>query len=180
MVIVVEIEDRCSGKPFLGGWKNVVTGTEYHDACTQTCLRDMVAYTSGEKKRKDEAAALPPGSCFTRRASNVITKTRDRCVGTDSSVLMLLLASYRSKYTSVASERATQTSRLPDLRDKFVIPFSPAHPQITRSPTNYHNKTFLITKISKPHTTDGKINEEAASDYSRYLIHFSNKNKKFF
>lgn len=42
MVVVVEIEDRAeSKKPFLGGWRNVATSQEYHNARTQTDPRDM-------------------------------------------------------------------------------------------------------------------------------------------
>ncbi|XP_016840280.1 uncharacterized protein LOC100677955 isoform X1 [Nasonia vitripennis] len=36
MVLVVEIEDRTSPKPFLGGWRDVARDLEYHDACSQT------------------------------------------------------------------------------------------------------------------------------------------------
>ncbi|XP_063981530.1 IQ and ubiquitin-like domain-containing protein [Diachasmimorpha longicaudata] len=36
MITVMEIEDRTEDKEFLGGWKNVVTGKEYHDSATQT------------------------------------------------------------------------------------------------------------------------------------------------
>ena len=42
MVVIVEIEDRVeSKKPFLGGWKNVGSSQEYHNARTQTDLRDV-------------------------------------------------------------------------------------------------------------------------------------------
>ncbi|XP_024947092.1 IQ and ubiquitin-like domain-containing protein isoform X1 [Cephus cinctus] len=36
MVIVIEIEDQSTKKAFLGGWRNILTRTEYHNACTQT------------------------------------------------------------------------------------------------------------------------------------------------
>lgn len=42
MVTVVEIEDRTEDKEFLGGWKNIVTGKEYHDGATQTSSWDHV------------------------------------------------------------------------------------------------------------------------------------------
>ncbi|XP_046629080.1 IQ and ubiquitin-like domain-containing protein [Neodiprion virginianus] len=40
MVIVVEIVDNSTKKPFLGGWKDVRTQREYHNATTQTRPRD--------------------------------------------------------------------------------------------------------------------------------------------
>ncbi|XP_011494391.1 PREDICTED: uncharacterized protein LOC105359475 [Ceratosolen solmsi marchali] len=36
MVFVVEIEDRTSPKPFLGGWRDTKCNIEYHDAASQT------------------------------------------------------------------------------------------------------------------------------------------------
>lgn len=40
MVLVVEIVDRSVRKPFLGGWRDRRTHTEYHNAATQTRPRD--------------------------------------------------------------------------------------------------------------------------------------------
>ncbi|KAK2582165.1 hypothetical protein KPH14_004523 [Odynerus spinipes] len=45
MVFVVEIVDDCSNeKPFLGGWRNTVTGTVYYNACTQTSADEKENY----------------------------------------------------------------------------------------------------------------------------------------
>ncbi|XP_043279290.1 IQ and ubiquitin-like domain-containing protein [Venturia canescens] len=109
MVFVVEIEDRCFAKPFLGGWKNVVTGREYHDARTQTCPRGSLVYPRGKKKHEDEAApaaARSPASCAAARpAANVITETRDRCVGTDTSL------AYRARVEFGALARLSRETR---------------------------------------------------------------------
>lgn len=36
MAAVLELQDCPCAKPFLGGWRNTVTGLIYHNACTQT------------------------------------------------------------------------------------------------------------------------------------------------
>lgn len=36
MVLITEIEDRKIAKPFLGGWRNKITGIEYFNAVSQT------------------------------------------------------------------------------------------------------------------------------------------------
>lgn len=37
MALVADLQDRAPRtKPFLGGWRNSVTGLIYHNACTQT------------------------------------------------------------------------------------------------------------------------------------------------
>ena len=62
MVFVVEIEDRTSPKPFLGGWRDVDTNVEYYDAVTQTPLkpwpRNLVSrpvQTSAQPERRSRS-----------------------------------------------------------------------------------------------------------------------------
>lgn len=84
MVLSVEIIDRSSPKPFLGGWRDVARDVEYHDAVSQTplwivehltkpkkprvsvpvqtsanCTRSVVAY--GRVDRATQAGACFPG-----------------------------------------------------------------------------------------------------------------------
>lgn len=155
MVIVVEIEDRCAEKPFLGGWRNVVTGMEYHDALTQTCPGDRVYRGSKED---------PPSGAVgvARRTANVITQTvGDATAESFGSVLVL---SSCSKYTSVPSERATQTSRLPDLRDKLVTPLAATIARAASQTSRYRGEGPLVAAPSSAIAPSGDSEKRIIDD----------------
>ncbi|KAJ8678672.1 hypothetical protein QAD02_014459 [Eretmocerus hayati] len=82
MVVVLEIEDRSSPKPFLGGWRDLKRNVEYHDAASQTVTAkkigcDREIQTSGWKNASVEADC---GSDKAVQASSPFPQIGDRVV----------------------------------------------------------------------------------------------------
>ena len=155
MVIVVEIEDRCVEKPFLGGWRDVVTGAEYHNAGTQARPENPV-----DRMTFTEDLDYSLGST---RTANVTTQTLGKI---EAESLMV---------ASMFSDRATQTSCLPDLRDKFITPHTRTVTRTTayQSIQHYRKDSLPIlslqSTIRNPKSDEILVLEDEQRHLSRYV-----------
>lgn len=81
MVLSVEIIDRSSPKPFLGGWRDVARDREYHDAVSQT--PSWIVEHLTKAKKKPRVSILVQTSARCTRSVETLTGV-DRAVQADA------------------------------------------------------------------------------------------------
>ncbi|XP_012277052.1 IQ and ubiquitin-like domain-containing protein [Orussus abietinus] len=164
MVVVVEIENQSISKPFLGGWRHVVTKVEYHNASTQTLrkasrsalkrLRTRITQTTLEKFTQDlgqqKGVQVSEESAHFPSAGDKILAPKNprRFAGTDVEEFLIREESaikiqrfFRSRRARMAIEKL--------LRTVHEI-LQPSSLFMKKFPMHYYDKLFHVIKTREP------------------------------
>jgi len=81
MAVVARIQDYGSRtKPFLGGWRNTITGLIYHNACTQTCSGKTKSRITQTVAAVDTVTDIVHDQAVQVEAMQFLPDTRDKII----------------------------------------------------------------------------------------------------